>query len=151
MKQFGKSGTAGGQPGEDEMTFEEKTYLHARRWAKTRRGFLKTAVGAGMGGALVLAGTGARAQQRGGTISIARGQDSDTLDPQKTALLVAHEITWQIYDSLIYLDESGKVYPGLADSWSFSEDHKTVTFKLRPKVKFHDGTPFNAEAVRFTV
>ena len=79
------------------------------------------------------------------------GQASDTLDPQKTALLVAHEITWQIYNSLIYLDESGKVYPGLAKSWSFSDDHKTVTFKLRPKVKFHDGTPFNAEAVRFTV
>ena len=152
MERFGKSGTAGKHLGEDLSSFEERTYIFARRWVRTRRGFLKTAA-AGLGGAMIgMAGMpGARAQHRGGTISIARGQESDTLDPQKTALLVAHEITWQIYNSLIYLDESGKVYPGLAKSWSFSDDHKTVTFKLRPKVKFHDGTPFNAEAVRFTV
>ena len=134
-------------------SFEERTYAYARDWARsTRRGFLKGA--AGLAGAAVAGFAGlpaARAQKKGGTLTIARGQESDTLDPQKTALLVAHEIAWQIYDSLIYLDEAGTVYPGLALSWAFSNENKTVTFKLRPNVQFHDGTPFNAAAVKFTV
>ena len=86
----------------------------------------------------------------GGHLRIGRAQDSDTLDPHKTFLLVSHEIMWQIYDSLIYLDASGNVYPGAAESWAFSNDNLTVTFKLRPGLNFHDGTPLNAEAVKFT-
>ena len=39
--------------------------------------------------------------------------------------------------------------PGLAQSWEISKDGLTYTFKLRPNVKFHDGTAFNAEAVKF--
>jgi peptide/nickel transport system substrate-binding protein len=138
----------------DAASFEHQTYAHARSWARLTRRRLLAAATAGLGSTAVTAIGGipfARAQTPGGKISIARGQESDTLDPQKTALLVAHEITWQIYDSLIYLDESGTVYPGLALSWTFSNSNKSVTFKLRPNVKFHDGTPFNAEVVRFTV
>src|SRR5690606_29804694 len=128
---------------------------HARNWARSnRRGFLR-GIGAGAAAAAMLPGAfgagAAFAQQAGGTLRIARGQESDTLDPHKTSLLVAHEIAWQIYDSLIYLDEAGTVYPGLALSWEFSNENKTVTFKLRPGVTFHDGTPFNAEAVAKTV
>jgi hypothetical protein len=41
-------------------------------------------------------------------------------------------------------DDNGKPKPSLALSWSRSDDFKTWTFKLRPDVKFHDGTPFNA-------
>lgn len=140
-------------PGE-EMSFEEKTYAYARDWAKrSRRDFLRIAGTSAGAAALALAGgfPAARAQAPGGTLRIARGQESDTLDPHKTTLLVAHEVCWQIYDSLIYLDESGTVYPGLAESWEFSNGNKTVTFKLRPNVNFHDGTPFNADAVKFTV
>ena len=58
---------------------------------------------------------------------------------------------WQVYDSLVYLDEKGTVYPGLATSWEFSNEGKTVTLKLREGVNFHDGSPFNAEVVRWTV
>lgn len=54
-------------------------------------------------------------------------------------------------DSLIYLDESGTVHPGLTTEWTFSEDNLTVTYKLRPGVTFHDGTPFNAQIVQDTV
>lgn len=142
----------------DGKAFAEMTYAYAREWARTsRRGFLqKAAMGAG---AAAVAGLGvgplglgeARAQTPGGQLRIARGQESDTLDPHKTTLLVAHEVAWQIYDSLIYLREDGEVFPGLAISWEFSNENKTVTFKLRPDIKFHDGTPFDAEAVRFTV
>ena len=135
------------------MSFEERTYAYARAWARmSRRDFLRT--GAALGGAAAVAGLGmgpAFAAKPGGALRIARGQESDTLDPQKTTLLVAHEIMWQIYDSLIYLDEKGTVYPGLATSWEFSNEGRTVTFKLREGVNFHDGSPFNAEVVRWTV
>jgi len=47
-------------------------------------------------------------------------------------------------ETLVSLDDSGKAKPKLALSWSSSDDFKVWTFKLRPDVKFHDGTPFNA-------
>lgn len=55
----------------------------------------------------------------------------------------------QIYDRLIdYKPGTTQLEPALATEWSASEDGRTWTFKLREGVKFHDGTPFNAEAVR---
>ena len=135
-------------------SFEQETYAYARRWAQTTRRDVLRSGAVALGGASFAAVAGlpdAHAQQPGGFLRVARGQESDTLDPHKTSLLVAHEIAWQIYDSLIYLDEAGEIYPGLALSWEFSNGNKTVTFALRPDVKFHDGTPFNADAVKFTV
>ena len=54
-----------------------------------------------------------------------------------------------VYDTLVYREPQllGFV-PGLAESWEVSEDGLTYTFNLRQDVTFHDGTPFNAEAVR---
>jgi len=54
-----------------------------------------------------------------------------------------------VYDPLVYQDPaSGKFVPGLAQSWTISDDGQTYTFVLRRDVKFHDGTPFNAAAVK---
>jgi peptide/nickel transport system substrate-binding protein len=54
-----------------------------------------------------------------------------------------------VYDTLVYQDPaSGKFVPGLAQSWKISDDGKTYTFILRRDVKFHDGTPFDAAAVK---
>lgn len=53
-----------------------------------------------------------------------------------------------VYDTLVFLNPDGKFVPGLAESWEVSDDMTGYTFKLRKDVKFHDGTPFNAQAVK---
>ncbi len=156
-----------GRKVEDMHEFEKQVYDFTRRWMTSvnRRDLLKGAgalgIAAGIGsigpshGLAAPSGTTASSLSRqdgGTTIRIARGQVSDTLDPQKTSgLLVAHEIMWQIYDSLIYLHEDGTVHPGLATEWAIAEDGLSVTYTLRPDVLFHDGTPFNAQIVADTV
>jgi peptide/nickel transport system substrate-binding protein len=52
------------------------------------------------------------------------------------------------FDHLLYVGDDGKYNPALALSWDASADGKTITFKLRQGVKFHDGTDFNAQAVK---
>ena len=57
-----------------------------------------------------------------------------------------------VYDPLVYQDpETGRFVPGLAERWEVSEDGTIYLFHLRQDVTFHDGTPFNAEAVRFNL
>jgi peptide/nickel transport system substrate-binding protein len=57
-----------------------------------------------------------------------------------------------VYDTLVYLDpEIGDFVPGLAEDWEVSEDNLVYTFYLRKDVTFHDGTSFDAEAVRFNL
>ncbi|MBE9478980.1 MAG: hypothetical protein IMY80_03360 [Chloroflexi bacterium] len=54
-----------------------------------------------------------------------------------------------VYDTLVFLDlESGEFIPGLAERWEISSDGLLYTFYLRKDVRFHDGTPFNAQAVQ---
>jgi len=53
-----------------------------------------------------------------------------------------------IFDTLTYLDDKGEAQGKLAVSWTHSDDYKTWTFKLREGVKFQDGTPFNAQALK---
>ena len=57
-----------------------------------------------------------------------------------------------VYDTLVYKDpETGDFVPGLAERWEVSDDGLVYTFHLRQDVTFHDGTPFDAEAMRFNL
>lgn len=56
-----------------------------------------------------------------------------------------------IYETLVNLDNKGRPVPCLARSWHLSTDGKTVTFSLRKGIRFHDGTPFNATAVKANI
>ncbi len=92
----------------------------------------------------------ASAQKQGGSITVGLELDIPGFDPLKVGVFdtSAGTAAAAIFDTLTYLDDKGKAQPKLALSWEPSEDFKIWTFKLRPGVKFHDGTPFNAEAVK---
>ena len=73
-----------------------------------------------------------------------------TLNPINMNLTTDWIVAEQMMDPLVVLDKEGVFQPWLAESWEISEDGTTWTFKLREDVTFHNGEPFNAEAVKFT-
>ena len=77
--------------------------------------------------------------------------DPGTMDPHALASVYNNRVLSQIYEPLVDRDEQFKPGPRLALSWTPLDAGKGWRFKLRPGVKFHDGTPFNAEDVVFSV
>ncbi len=73
-----------------------------------------------------------------------------TMDPPQITDLNSARVTKRIFEGLVAQElGSYKLVPGLARSWEISKDGLIYTFNLRANVTFHDGTPFNAEAVKF--
>jgi len=101
------------------------------------------------GSATALRAFAQEAKPTGGQIIVARAGDSDTLDTAHTTAGIAFQVFNNIYDTLIaYNMDLG--YEGiLAESWEISEDGLEYTFTLRTGITFHDGTEFNADAVKF--
>ncbi|MBW5445289.1 hypothetical protein GE107_04325 [Cohnella sp. CFH 77786] len=89
-------------------------------------------------------------QAERGDLVVAMGAEPVKLDPQDASDGVSNNANELLYDKLVTLDREGKIVPQLAESWTFSEDRKKITFKLRDNAKFQDGTPVNAEAVKVT-
>ncbi len=86
---------------------------------------------------------------KGGTLTWGRGGDSVTLDLAQATDGESIKAGIQILENLVmFRKDSMDVEPQLATSWSVSSDGLVWTFKLRKGVKFHDGTPFNAQAVK---
>lgn len=126
----------------------------------TRRNFM-LAMGAGVAtlGAspfLAACSSGGKGSATGPSDSLTVGvfQEPDTLDPNATGLALSSFIASAIYDPLMWWlpkgDGTYEYVPGLAESYEVSADAKTYTYKLRKDVKFHDGTAFNAAAVKAT-
>ena len=87
----------------------------------------------------------------GGSITFALENDVSNLDPMLSSLFVDRNIHYAMYDSLVRVTPKGDIIPWLADKWETSADGKAVTFTLRTDVKFHDGTAFDAEAVKWNI
>ena len=86
-------------------------------------------------------------------LTVTWGEDDATprtYDPRVTSSRHEYQVVGQVFDSLISSDGTNKLFPGLATAWEAAPDGKSVTLKLRTDVGFHDGTPFDAEAVKFT-
>jgi peptide/nickel transport system substrate-binding protein len=93
--------------------------------------------------------TRAAAQPRkGGTLTIGRNHDADTLYPGRSTGLSAIATNFFLYDALVLHDFQMKVRPALAERWETSSDGLTWTFHLRKGVKFHCGEPFTARDVK---
>ena len=106
---------------------------------------LALAVGVGLASAAWAQGQ----PQVGGTLVYAAGADPDSLDPANTDSNPGEAIGRMMNNFLVRFDAKLRLKPDLATSWTQSKDALTWTFKLRKGVKFHDGTPFNAEAVKY--
>ena len=86
-----------------------------------------------------------------GHLRIGLAEDPDDLDPTLAGSYVGRIVLASLCDKLFDIDGNLNIVPQLALSHETSEDGKTVTIKLRPGVKFHDGEPFDAEAAKFTL
>ena len=88
--------------------------------------------------------------QSDGRLVIVRPSDAISLDPHRATTAPEVWVYNNIYETLVVLDEEMEIVPGLAHSWEIIDEERTRFF-LEEGVQFHDGTPFNAEAVAFTL
>lgn len=86
----------------------------------------------------------------GGELVVALATQPSAIDPINAPSVVEGNVAWQMFDSLVWVNDDGEIEPALAESWEVSDDGTTYTFTLRQGVTFHNGEPFDAEAVRFT-
>ncbi len=77
--------------------------------------------------------------------------DSLTLDPHAQNEGPTHAMSHQIYDPLVYRDQDMKLAPRLATEWYITDDPTVWEFKLREGVTYHNGNPFNADDVVFSI
>nr|WP_245302351.1 glutathione ABC transporter substrate-binding protein [Symbiobacterium terraclitae] len=94
--------------------------------------------------------TGGQTTPPAQSITIAISGDPTTLDPHKSFNGYVFTVTNQLYETLLFRAADGSLQPRLATEWT-PVDETTWEFKLREGVKFSDGTPFNAEAVKFSL
>jgi peptide/nickel transport system substrate-binding protein len=102
---------------------------------------------------LIVTSLTSQTRAEGGTLIFGLPADHDILDPHATGGWVTYQVTYNIFESFVKEDlteadlMTPKLVPGLATSWEISDDGTQYTFKLRDGVTFHDGAPFNADAV----
>ncbi len=94
---------------------------------------------------LFLAGSALAADLR-----IGLAADVTSMDPHAVNITPNNNIGWHVFDALVHIDQDARIVPGLAESWR-ALDGTTWEFKLRRGVRFHDGSPFTAEDVLFSI
>ena len=85
-----------------------------------------------------------------GTLTVAVAEAPEFLDPTMSLQIFNWTISFSMFDTLVKIDDSGKIVPSLAESWELVNP-KAWKFNLRKGVKFHDGTPFTSAAVKATL
>ena len=107
--------------------------------------------GTGTTGGTATGSPGAATATYGGTVTFGLENDVSNLDPMMSGLFVDRNIHYAMYDSLVRVTPKGEIIPWLAESWTTTDEGKTVTFKLRQGVKYHDGSVFDAESVKWNL
>ncbi len=101
--------------------------------------------------ALLLTGCGTAPTPKGGKLVYGLTLTPSGIDPHVNASSELGIPLTSVYDTLVWQDLDGQFVPGLAEAWAISDDGLVYTFRLRRGVRFHDGTPFNANAVKFNL
>lgn len=94
--------------------------------------------------------TGAANPPTGGTLVYVRSADSNFLDPGFSSITEDLDVAVNVFDTLVTSTEDGRIAPALATAWQ-NTGNKVWTFQLRKGVKFHNGTPFTAKDVVFSL
>ncbi|VTN08494.1 Glutathione-binding protein gsiB precursor [Raoultella terrigena] len=81
------------------------------------------------------------------TLNVMQNEAPRSMDPGDQTATFTDTVLKPMYEGLVDLSPDYKIAPALATAWQVSEDGKVWTFTLRKNVTFHDGTPFNADAV----
>ncbi|MAM61587.1 ABC transporter substrate-binding protein [Maritimibacter sp. UBA3975] len=116
----------------------------------TRRGLFAAAASAALATGMALTPTSSLAQTPPGVLIVGQIAEPKALDPAAVTAQNDFRIVVNLYEGLVqYASGTLEVEPSLAESWEVSDDGTEYTFMLREGVMFHDGTPFNAEAVKF--
>lgn len=133
------------------MTDRNDSIATEEGWVPVSRRQLLSMLGAGA--ATAIAGMPAWAQgdaKRGGVLRVSGPANPSSLDPATGGAGSDHAYLWTMYDTLVEWDyETLKPKPGLA-SWSFP-DPRTMVLVIKPGITFHDGTPLDAQAVKFNL
>ncbi len=90
------------------------------------------------------------APKKGGTLIAARAADATGMDPHKQTAFASFRVMELIFDTLVTFDKDMNIVPSLATSWTYSDGGKTLTMKIRPNVKFHNGEVMTSEDVKFS-
>ncbi len=98
-----------------------------------------------------LAALGAAAPVEAKEIVWARYGDVDTFDPHRATSTLSLQVWSLVYDTLLANDAAGRPRPHLAKAWEASADGRSYTFRLEEGVTCHDGTPLDANDVKYTV
>ena len=105
-----------------------------------------------LAGVIGFAAWAAPAHAAGKTLTYGLYGEPDTLDSAKMSTDVALHPAWLMCDALLNLTKDGQgLEPGIAESWTLAEDSRLVRMKIRPNVRFHDGSPVDANAVKVSI
>src|SRR6516164_9125870 len=85
------------------------------------------------------------------TLRIGLADDPDTLDPTQSRTFVSAVVRAALCDRLFDIGLELEIVPQLATEWQWADDKKGLVIKLRPGVRFHDGEPFDAAAVKYNI
>ena len=131
---------------------EQMSDLRLQRWLDRRE--IDQGSAQRRAGALLLPAQRIRrrtAPRKGGTLRLAMPYNPASVDPMTGRNLPDFNVLYAVFDALIDFEpKTLELKPGLAKSWNFT-DPKTLVLDLVEGVNFHDGTPFNAEAVKFNL
>src|SRR5688572_7088885 len=103
---------------------------------------------AGLAVATALSTTALALPAQAASLRMAWSQDATGLDPHKQTAFSSLRLLELIYEPLVRLDADLNVVPAIADSWEFTDDGLTLTFKLNPNAKFSDGAQVKSSDVK---